>query len=83
MSAAVIIEFAALLRVYHARTLAGREDTLKFAIGLYGVMGKEPAVVPAVVAGLPGEVVAWGTGEGEGATSVMPLRSSGIKSVMK
>jgi hypothetical protein len=68
-----------LLRLYLARTSDGKEDTLKFAIGLNGVMGMEPAVVPAAVAGLPGE----GTGEGEGATSVMTLRSSGIKSVMK
>ena len=58
MSAAVRTELAAWLRLYRARTSDGNEETLKFAIGLYGVMGMESAAVPAAVAGLPGEVVA-------------------------
>ena len=42
-------------RLYLARISNGKEDTLKFAIGLYGVIGVGPA--PVELAGLLGEAV--------------------------
>ena len=81
MSAAVITEFAALFRLYLARTSNGKEATLKFAIGLYGVMGTGPVPVPAGVAGVPGDVVA-GAVVGKGVVNLLKLinvMSSGLK----
>ena len=43
------------MRLYLARTSTGKEVTLKFTIGLYGVIGMGPALVPAGVAGVPGD----------------------------
>ena len=80
MSAAVITEFAALLRAYLARTSDGKEATLKFAIGLYGVIGVFPAT------GGDGLTVATGGAAGAvglNAVKAMPERSSGTKSGIK
>ena len=79
ISAAVITEFAALLRVCLARTSGGKEETLKFAIGLYGVIGMGP-----VPEGLAGVVVA-GTIAGEfravgvNRVKLIKVNSSGLK----
>ena len=82
MSAAVITEFAALLRVYLARMSDGKEETLKFAIGLCGVIGMGPVPVPAGLAGVPGEVVAGaivGKGEDVNLLKLINVMSSGLK----
>jgi hypothetical protein len=71
MSAAVTTEFAALLRVYLARTSDGKEDTLNFAVGLYGLIG----VGPGPATGCDGTVaVAAVATAGEGAKDLQGQR---------
>ena len=84
MSAAVITELATWLRLYLARTSTGKDVTLTFAIGLYGVIGMGRALVPAGVVGVPEEAAGAIVGEG-GATGgnlvkLINVISSGLKS---
>ena len=81
MSAAVITEFAALLRVYLARTSDGREDTLKFAMGLYGVIGTGTVPVPEGLAGevAVGAIAGEGGAAGVNRVKLINVMSSGLK----
>ena len=81
MSAAVITEFAALLSVYLARTSDGREDTLKFVMGLYGVIGVGPATEGDVALAAAENVAPAGAAGVVDLNAVkdMPERSSGTK----
>ena len=81
MLAAVITEFEALLRVYLAMTSDGREDTLKFAMGLYGVIGVDPGPLTVGAVAAAGAVATAGEGAVDlNAVKDMPERSSETKS---